>query len=357
MKKYSLFSLLFFTLFLNAAPVFAAPTRSALPAGLFPAYENPRFFQTGVSGATNDAYGPHMDKFYDQTYSENTVFTVVYDIDDPIVMYSLRGARFVSIQQDFANRKLTVSFSPYVDFGDEDSAIYLVLFTSALYEPGNSSEATGLKEAMQGAFFDSKFLRVTSTPDFLTEGDLAYSGYPAARFLLTPQLTEGEFPRTQSLRASLPITLFTTLNGGRAFEAGNVLVKRTAQDGQIENLFDTGAVDTDGLVFNFTHEFTNTTSPMVLEMSMAPKTGLTPSGKKLKKNSTVYLRGFIKSCSTAFQTRLQKNTRSNAASDFKNVRKITARGCEFTYQEKIKTTTTYRFVYQGKYYSTKVTVR
>jgi len=342
--------------YLLPACCLAAPTRSSLPAGLFGAYDNPQFFQTGVDSTTGLPFGPHMDKFYDQTLSESKEYTVVYDIDDPIVMYSLRGARFTSIVQDLPNRKLYVSFTPYVDFGSEDSAIYVVLFTSALFESTTPGEGSGLKASMQNAFFDSKFVRVTRIPDLQTKGDLYYEGFPAAVFSFTP-LTDETQAKTYSIRTFLPNTLFSQLNSGKAFKSSDILVKRTSTTGEIANLFDAAQVGVDGVLFNFTHEFRNETSPLIVDMSIAPKTGLTASSKVAEKNSTVYLHGFIKNCTTSFQTRLQKNTKSNSDTGFKNIKRISATGCEFTFAEQIKKTTVYRFLYKKRYYSAKVTVK
>jgi hypothetical protein len=292
--------------YLIPACCLAAPTRSSLPAGLFGAYENPQFFQTGVDSTTGLAFGPHMDKFYDQTLSESKEYTVVYDIDDPIVMYSFRGARFTSIVQDLPNRKLHISFTPYVDFGSEDSAIYLVLFASSLFESTTPGEDSGLKDSMQNAFFDSKFVRVTRIPDLQTKGALYYEGFPAAVFSFTPP-TEETGAKRYSIRAHLPNTLFCQLNSGKTFKTTDVLVKRTSTTGEVANLFDAAQVGVDGVFFNFTHEFKNETSPLIVNMSIAPKTGLTASSKVVEKNSTGYLHGFIKNCTTSFQTRLKKH--------------------------------------------------
>jgi len=183
-----------------------------------------------------------------------------------------------------------------------------------------------------------------------------YEGFPAAVLSVTPP-TEETGAKTYSIRAYLPNTLFSQLNSGKTFKTSDILVKRTSTTGEVANLFDAAQVGVDGVFFNFTHEFRNETSPLIVNMSIAPKTGLTASSKVAEKNSTVYLHGFIKNCTTSFQTRLQKNTKSNSESGFKNVKKISATGCEFTFSEQIKRTTVYRFLYKKRYYSAKVTVK
>jgi hypothetical protein len=339
----------FGTLLIIQTYTYAAPTRSSVPTGLFPAIDNPVFFNDAVgSGAP---YGPHLDKFYDQTGSEQTVFAVTYNLDDAILMYSLRGAKFVSIVENANKTQVTISFSPYINFGSEDNAIYIQLFTASLFD--DPAAPSGLKDIIKGAYFDSKLSHYDRPPILIPETSEDYSGYPAIQLGFDED--SNDYSKAGGARMFFPAAVLNFF--GAEVTSSDLFLKRFTTTGS--TLFYAGQFDTaqslnGGALYDLSKEASSTSYGWKFELSKTPKAGLQSNKKKYSKNDTLYLRGYVKGCTKKFTTSLE--SRDSDKDEFKKLRKYDVYGCEFNAILPLKKSKEFRFKYKNKYFARDVKV-